>query len=250
MVIAVSGKGGVGKSTVAALIVRRLVEQKKTPVLAVDADPNSTLGDKIGLQSEMDIGQIREETLQEKYDAPAGVPKQRAMQYELEQVVSEGNGFDLVVMGRGEGPGCYCSVNNMLRTFLHELSSRYAHLVMDNEAGMEHISRLTSDKVDLLLVVSDPTPTALKAAQRIGVLSQELGVVRGQIGLLLNRDDGSLSDDQAESISGLKLLGRVAEDPQVKEYELANRPLLQLPDDSVAVTGVAKVLESVGVVVG
>src|SRR5450759_3150392 len=143
MVIAVSGKGGVGKSTIAALIVRYLVEKTRKPVLAVDADPNNTLGEKLGVQAVSTIGGLREDALQNKYEAPAGTPKQRMIECQVQEAITEGNGFDLLVMGRGEGRGCYCSVNNMLRTFLEEVSTGYKHVVVDNEAGMEHLSRRT-----------------------------------------------------------------------------------------------------------
>lgn len=250
MIIAVSGKGGVGKSTLASLIVRCLVEHKETPVLAVDADPNSTLAEKLGLRADLAIGDIREDALHQKYDAPAGVPKQRAVECQLEQIVVEGKGFDLVVMGRGEGPGCYCSLNNMLRTFLTELTSRYSHIVMDNEAGMEHLSRLTSEKIDLMLVVSDPSPTSLQAAQRIGKLCEELGVIRGKIGLLINRDDGSSTEEQAMDATGLKLFGVIPEDPIVKYFEYSGTPLMGMPQDSMAVQSINKVLQELRVIFG
>ena len=242
MVIAVAGKGGVGKSTLAALIVRYLVEQRHTPVLAVDADPNSTLGDKLGLKVDCAVGDIREDALQNKYTAPAGVPKQRAIEYQLEQIVVEGSGFDLVEMGRGEGPGCYCSINNMLRTFLQELSSSYKNIVVDNEAGLEHLSRLTTEKVDLMLVVSDPTPTSLQAARRIAKLTEELGVVRGQIGLLVNRDDGSFTDERALESTGLKLFGCIPEDKLVKDFEMHGSPLFGLTAESEAVKKIGQIL--------
>lgn len=248
MIIAVSGKGGVGKSTLASLIVRYLVEHKATPVLAVDADPNSTLADKLGVKADLAIGDIREDALQQKYEAPAGVPKQRAVECQLEQIVVEGMGFDLVVMGRGEGPGCYCSLNNMLRTFLYELTSRYAHIVMDNEAGMEHLSRLTSEKIDLMFVVSDPTPTSLQAAERIARLCGELGVIRGKIGLLINRDDGSFTRERALAATGLDLFGVIPEDPMVRDFEFSGTPLLDMPQESTAVKVIDEVLRELHVV--
>ena len=248
MIIAVAGKGGVGKSTLSALIVRYLVNRRETPVLAVDADPNSTLAEKLGVKADFTIGDIREDALQDKYVAPAGVPKQRAVEYQVEQTLVEGSGFDLVVMGRGEGPGCYCSLNNMLRTFLHELSSRYRHVVLDNEAGMEHLSRRTNDKVDLMLVVSDPTPTSLQAAGRISKLAAEFGIVRGRMGLIVNRTPaGSFSKDLAMSATGLELIGCVPEDPLVRDMEFSSKPLLGLPAESVAVSAIDEILTTIGI---
>ncbi|MHB1456822.1 MAG: ATP-binding protein [Armatimonadota bacterium] len=248
MIIAVSGKGGVGKSTLASLIVRSMVEYKEKPVLAVDADPNSTLAEKLGLKADLAIGDIREDAIHQKYDAPAGVPKQRAVECQLEQIVVEGNGFDLVVMGRGEGPGCYCSLNNMLRTFLKELTSRYSHIVMDNEAGLEHLSRLTTEKIDLMLVVSDPSPTSLQAAERIGKLCVELSVIRGKIGLLVNRDDGSFTKEQALAATGLNLFGLIPEDPIVKDFEYSQKPLVDIPQESAALQAINKVLQDLRVI--
>ncbi len=248
MVIAVAGKGGVGKSTLAALVVRYLIGRQETPVLAVDADPNSTLAEKLGVKVDVTIGDIREDALHNKYEAPAGVPKQRAVEYQVEQTLVEGNGFDLVVMGRGEGPGCYCSLNNMLRTFLQELSSRYKHVVLDNEAGMEHLSRRTNDKVDLMLVVSDPTPTSLQAARRISGLATQFGIVKGRMGLIVNRTPaGSFSKEQAMSATGLELIGCVPEDPLVRELELSSKPLLGLPPESEAVSAIEEILTGIGV---
>lgn len=248
MVIAVAGKGGVGKSTLAALIVRHLVDRKETPVLAVDADPNSTLAEKLGVKADLTIGDIREDALHEKYDAPAGVPKQRTVEYRVEQTLVEGAGFDLVVMGRGEGPGCYCSLNNMLRTFLHGLSSRYRHVVLDNEAGMEHLSRRTNDKVDLMLVVSDPTPTSLQAAGRISQLAMEFDIVRGRMGLIVNRTPvGSFSKDLAMSATGMELIGCVPDDPLVRDLEFSSKPLLGLPSESEAVLAIEEILTTIGI---
>jgi len=243
MVIAVSGKGGTGKSTLAALVVRYLTRRGERPVLAVDADPNSTLEDKLGLRAERTIGDLREDALLHKHDAPAGTPKQKAIEYEIQHSVAEGAGFDLLVMGRGEGPGCYCSVNNMLRTFLHDLSSGYKHVVIDNEAGVEHLSRRTDDKVDAMLVVGDGTPVGLKSAQRIGELSRSLGLVRGRIWLVLNRTE---TPCEAVGSTGLDLLGCVPEDPLIRDFELQGESLLRLPDDSGAILAMSDMLHSIG----
>ena len=247
MFIAVSGKGGVGKSSVAAMIVRELVSRRMRPVLAVDADPNNNLGDKLGVTVERTIGDLRESAQQQKYTTPAGTPKQRGVEYEVQQALVEGNDFDLVAMGRGEGPGCYCSINNMLRTFLQELSSGYQHVVIDNEAGMEHLSRRTNSKVGLMLVVSDPTPTGLQAAKRIAELAQRLEIIQGCNGLLLNRVNGVEIPNELVVDTGLELLGCVPDDPLVRSYELQRRPLLELPSESVAVKAISELLTRHGV---
>jgi len=238
MVIAVSGKGGVGKSTVAALIVRYLVEKKSKPVLAVDADPNNTLGEKLGVQVDCTIGDLREDAMKNKYDAPAGTPKQRGIEYQVQEAITEGRGFDLLVMGRGEGPGCYCSVNNMLRTFLEDVSASYRHVMVDNEAGMEHLSRRTNSKVDLMLVVCDPTPTGLLTAKRIADLARELGIVQGKMGVVINRAVEPVTPEAALAATGLELFSCVPEDPLVRDYELQGKPLMNLPADSPAVMAI------------
>lgn len=247
MIIALSGKGGMGKSTLSALVVRHLVKHVSRPVLAVDADPNSNLGDKLGLSAERTIGDLREDAFKHKHEVPAGTPKQRSMECEVQQAIVEGAGVDLLTMGRGEGPGCYCFVNNLLRTFLQSLSSGYKHVVIDNEAGMEHLSRRTNDKVDLMLVVSDRTPTGLKAARRIADMAADLGVVRGRMGLVVNRvaeDEVLASETIAET--GLNLLGSVPDDPLIRDYELRSAPLLDLPDESSAASAVSNILKNSG----
>ena len=246
MVIAVSGKGGTGKTTLAALTVRYLIERGETPVLAVDADPNSNLGDKLGLEVNSTVGALREDAVNQKHTAPSGTPKQRGIEYEVQQAVIEGRGFDLLVMGRGEGPGCYCSVNNMVRAFLHDLSSGYKHVVVDNEAGMEHLSRRTDDRVDLMMVVADRTPTGLKCARRIGELAKELEVVNGRMGLVLNRVPNG--DKCAASMPvdvGLDPLGCIPVDPCIEDFELRSEPLLGLPRDCAAVAALNDILEGV-----
>ncbi len=244
MVIAVSGKGGTGKTTLSALVVRYWIKRFHKPVLAVDADPNSNLGSKLGLECDCTIGGLREDALKHKHDE-SGTPKQRNIEYEVQQAIAEGRGFDLLSMGRGEGPGCYCSVNNMLRTFLHDVASGYECIVIDNEAGMEHLSRRTDDKVDLMLIVCDQTPTGMKSARRIAELATELEVVKGRTGLVVNRvSDAASVEHEASAATGLEVLGCVPDDPVIRDFELRSEPLLNLPDDSGAVAALNGILES------
>ena len=246
MVIAVSGKGGTGKSTISALVVRYLLAQRATPVLVVDADPNSTLGEKLGIAARQTIGDLREGMQERKYDAPSDTPKQRTVEFEIQQAIEEGNGFDFLAMGRGEGSGCYCSINNMLRTFLHDLTSSYAHVVIDNEAGMEHLSRRTNDKVSLMLMIGDSTPTGLKSAKTIAELARKHEVVSGEMGLVVNRLGDYPPSPALLADTGLALLGYIPDDPRVHEFEQCGRSLLELPADSAAVVAVSAMLAGLG----
>jgi CO dehydrogenase maturation factor len=164
--IAVSGKGGSGKTTVAAMAVRLLVERSRRSVLAVDADPNSCLGLALGLEPEVTVADLRDATLERKLEG-AETNRERAFEYALQRAVVEGQGFDLLTMGLPEGPKCYCAVNNLLRKYLDAAGKDYRYLVVDNEAGMEHLSRRTTDAVDDLVVVAEPTAYGAVTAERI-----------------------------------------------------------------------------------
>jgi len=190
LIIASSGKGGVGKTTVCALLVRYFVETGRKPVLAVDADPNSNFGDLLGVKPEKRISDLREEA-KDPSNIPRAVPKSRMIEAWLNEIVQEGNGFDLLTMGRSEGPGCYCYVNDLLRHFLSRLCKSYAVVVIDNEAGMEHLSRLTTDNVDCLLVVSEPTVPSVRTSERILELSHKLPIKVGRKALIFNKAKNS-----------------------------------------------------------
>jgi len=243
LIIAVSGKGGTGKTTVAALLVRELA-LRDGPVLAVDADPNSNLGEQLGMEVGETIGDIREEVLEE--ELPPGITKDRYLEMRVQEVLAEGKGMDLLTMGRPEGPGCYCYVNHLLRGFLDRLVGNYRHVVIDNEAGMEHLSRRTTRDVDWLLVVSDLSIASLKAAGRIRELSEKLKLEVKRRGLVLNRTGGGLSPLQEEWISktGLEVVGRIPEDRMIWEYSVNGRPLIELPEDSQAVRAVSEIVGS------
>ena len=184
--IAASGKGGVGKSTLCALLVRYFIEMGKKPVLAVDADPNSSLGALLGMEPERKIGDIRED-INDPANTPSGVPKARVLEAKLNEIIQEGRGFDLLTMGRGEGPSCYCYVNDLLRQFLSRLKKSYSVVVIDNEAGMEHISRLTTDNVDCLIAVSEPTTPSVRAVGRILELADSLPTKIGRKAMVFNK---------------------------------------------------------------
>jgi len=245
MTIAVAGKGGIGKTTVSALLIRALIERDLSPLLAVDADPNSNLGEVVGIEADRSIGRLQAETLKQIHDLPAGVPLGRHLEYELHQAIAEGEGLDLLVMGHGEGPGCYCAVNHILRKYLETLRAAYRVTVLDNEAGMEHLSRRVSSGIDLLLVVSDPSPIALRAAGRIARMAGDLELKIGRRGLVLNGLTNGLSpraEDEAEKTS-LEVVGRVPFDDAVQQMSLDGRPIGDLPPDSPALREVSRVLD-------
>ena len=191
--IALAGKGGTGKTTMAGILVKYLVEKGRTPVLAVDADANANLNEVLGLEVEETLGDAREDM---KKGVSAGMTKNIFIEMKLQQAVIEADGFDLIVMGRPEGAGCYCAANTLLTESLEKLIDNYTSVVMDNEAGMEHISRLTTNNIDALLVVSDPTRRGLQAASRIVDLADKLSLNIGRKMVMVNR----LRDHQAEGL--------------------------------------------------
>lgn len=243
--IAVAGKGGTGKTTISSLIIAQLLSEKDGSILAVDADPNSTLNEALGVKLEYTLGDVREEMLKNKYNLPAGMDKHRYMQYRLQTCLVEEKGFDLLAMGRTEGPDCYCYVNNLLRGIMDEFSSNYEYIVMDNEAGMEHLSRRTTRNVDLLLIISDESVIGVRTAGRIYQMSKGLNLNLGDAYLLINRAHEPLPEPviaEAEKTES-KLLGTVPVDENIVEYELAGKSLLSLPDDSPARAAVRELLK-------
>lgn len=237
--IAIAGKGGVGKTTVSGLIIEALRRGTGGPILAIDADPNATLAEVLGLEPETTLGEIQATTLSKIRELPNGVPLGRHIEYELHRAMVEGDRVDLIVMGRGEGPGCYCAVNSILRRCLETLSSGYPFTVLDNEAGLEHLSRRVSQGVDALVVVSDGNPVALRAAVRINGLVDELSLGLSKRCLVLNNLRGALGS-KAEAVlkqACLPILGRLPHDEAIAELNLEERPLSELPDDH-AVLGI------------
>lgn len=172
--IAVAGKGGTGKSTIAALIILELCERKMGPVLAVDADPDANLGVLLGIDVKRTIGDLREDVLKELASLPAGMSKAQYFEAGLHEIIEEAEGFDLITMGRGEGSGCYCYLNSLIRKFSEDLFPSYRWVVMDNEAGLEHISRRTTSNIDALLIVVNENPISLKTAKNIDIITRDL----------------------------------------------------------------------------
>jgi len=239
--IAISGKGGSGKTTVAAMAVRLLVERSRRSVLAVDADPNSCLGLALGLQPEVTVADLRDATLERKLEG-AGANRERAFEYALQRAVVEGKGFDLLTMGLPEGPKCYCAVNHLLRKYLDAAGQDYRYLVVDNEAGMEHLSRRTTDAVDLLVVVAEPTPVGILTARRIMGLSERLPIAVRRRGVLWNK----VADPTAlASVADLPALGSVPYDREVLEASARNATVFELSAANPALVAVGEVLAAI-----
>lgn len=251
-VIALAGKGGTGKTSIAGLTVRYIIEKKKKAVLAVDADSNACLNEALGVDVHATIGHLREESLQtirSGSERPGGMSMEQLFDYQVQQSVIEAKGFDLMVMGRPEGPGCYCAANNIIRKYTDKLSETYPYVVIDNEAGMEHLSRRTTHKVDLLLIVSDPTVRGIKTARRIADLVQELNLDIDKHALIINRvagEEGPELTAYAESL-GLTVSGLVPQDRNVFENDLAGKGVIDLPADSPAVQAVYGILDKAGI---
>lgn len=237
--IAVAGKGGVGKTTLCGLLIQHLCETGKRPVLAVDADANSNLNEVLGVEVEMTLGEVREEVGRAENSAnnpiPASMSKADYMEVVFNRCLVEDDDFDLLVMGRTQGKGCYCFVNGLLQTQLQKLTPNYPYVVVDNEAGMEHLSRGILPKVDMLLLVSDCSRRGVQAVGRIAALATEIGLNPKTMGLIVNRaPEGKLNEGTMEEIEkqGLTLLGVVPHSTEVYEYDCEGTPTVQLPNDS------------------
>lgn len=243
--IALAGKGGVGKTSLAGLLIRYLIKKGKTPVMAIDADANANLSEVLGVEVENTIGEVREEILGRSGAQPGGMSKETYFELMIHQLVEEKEGFDLLVMGRPEGPGCYCFVNNLIRKYSDELSTKYPIIVTDNEAGLEHLSRRTTQNTDLLLVVSDPSQRGIKTAKRVLDLAEELKLNIKKTALIVNRvigePDGALID--LIKNEGMELAGWIPADEAITEYDIKGEPVFHLPEDSPAVVAFEKILD-------
>ncbi len=247
MRIAVAGKGGTGKTPLAALLVRYLMEEKKgKDILTVDADANANLNEALGLEVEETVSSILEDTKDPKA-VPSGMTKDVFVEYRLSRAMVEEDVFDLLVMGNPEGPGCYCYPNDLLKKYLETLSKNYDYMIIDNEAGLEHLSRRLLPMVDLLLVTSDATARGIRSAGRVKDIVEKVNLEVAKMGLVISRSrDGEAQALQEEiNKSGLELMGEIGHDSQVAEYDLNGRPLLSLPDDSRAVQDTRKLFQSI-----
>jgi CO dehydrogenase maturation factor len=247
--IAVAGKGGTGKTSLTGLLINNLTTNKKGPVLVVDADANANINEVLGIEVETTIGAIREEINQKEKQGnsfPGGMTKAQYLKYRLNTCLSEGEGYDLMVMGRSEGEGCYCYVNGILREQTDRLSDSYEYLVIDNEAGMEHLSRKTTKHIDKLLLVTDCSRRSVQAVARIRDLAKELKLSVGDIHLIVNKvPNGILNDGIKEEIAkhNLDLIGVVPMDEMIYEYDSSGRPLVNLPEDSKSKIAINEIID-------
>jgi CO dehydrogenase maturation factor len=243
--IALAGKGGCGKTTMAGLLVKYLMKTDKTPILAVDADSNANFNEVLGMKVTDTLGDAREEM--KKGKVPNGMTKDIFMSMRLEQAVIEADGFDLIVMGQPEGAGCYCAANTILTNLLERLADNYPYLVMDNEAGMEHISRLTTSKVDVLLIVSDTSRRSLQAALRIDALAKSLNIGVDRAYLVVNqvREDMTEIIQEVVGHNGLTLAGTVPEDSTVYQYDLKGWPTMKIDETNPAVKAAFKIFSKI-----
>jgi CO dehydrogenase maturation factor len=245
--IAVAGKGGTGKTTFCALLIRYLIEMGKAPVLAVDADANANLNEALGLSLENEtVSELIAKT-KDLHGVPEGMSQETYIEYKLNSVLAEGKDVDLLAMGGPDGPGCYCFPNNILRKYLDNLSKGYKYLVMDNEAGLEHISRRTTKDIDVLFVISDSSARSVRSAGRVNDLIKQIKTKVGRIYLIVTR----ATEEDVENLkgeidkTGLTLAGIIPGDPLVTEYDIKSKPLFELPADSLAVRAVYDILDKV-----
>jgi CO dehydrogenase maturation factor len=243
--IALAGKGGTGKTTMAGLLIKYLVKKDKTPILAVDADCNSNLNEVLGLEIRDTLGNAREEM--KKGVVPGGMTKDIFMEMKLEESLVEAPGFDLIVMGQPEGAGCYCAANTLLAGFMDRLAGNYPFIVMDNEAGMEHISRLTTKNVDILLIVTDPSRRGLQAAVRIDDLARCLNIGVGKSYVVINQVKEAPSEMALQMIKegGLELAGTVPEDRTIYDFDLEGRPTIEMPENTVSVQAAFAIFDKI-----
>ena len=238
-VIAVAGKGGVGKTTTCGMIIEALCRKGKGPLLVVDADANSNLNEVLGVEVDTTLGSIREEMAHAELapvsPIPKGMTKQEYAEYKFNEALIEEDDYDMLVMGRTEGKGCYCYVNGVLKTQIDKYYGRYKYMVIDNEAGLEHIARGTLPHVDTLLLVSDCSRRGIQAAARIAEMVNALELKPGVMKLIVNRAPGGrLNDGVKEEIEkhGLDLVGVLPQDDLVYEFDCEGKPSAKVPDDA------------------
>lgn len=243
--IAVAGKGGTGKTSVTSLVIRYLLRNDLRPILAVDADPNANLGEGLGLEVKQTVGRILNNFQGEKINIPQGMTKESYLEYKLNEAIVESKGLDLVTMGRGEGPECYCYPNVIIRKLIDDLADNYKYVVMDNEAGMEHLSRRTTQNIDELLLVSDHSVKGVRAIARIKELVAELKLVVKRESVIINSAPNSIDPLLSQEMEKLGIVPAttIPMDEELQRYDLEQKSLFDLPDTAQAVIAVNNLMD-------
>lgn len=243
--IALAGKGGTGKTTIAGMLIKYLEKKNNGPVLAVDADSNANLNEVLGLKVVDTLGDAREDM--KKGKVPDGMTKDIFISMRMEEAVAEADGYDLVVMGQPEGAGCYCAANSLLTQFLEKLTDNYAYIVMDNEAGMEHISRLTTKNVDVLLIVSDTSRRGIQAGIRINQLAKSLNIGVSKSCIIINKVKNGLPENAMAAITaeGLEIAGTIPDNDMVYEFDLDGRPTVEMPEENEALRAAYAIFDKI-----
>ena len=233
--IAISGKGGVGKTTIAGLLVIRLIARGCKPVLAIDADPNTCLDAALGVHLQKTIGGVREEAREIASKGMAsGISKQDLLELKIAESIVEANGFDLIAMGRPEGPGCYCYANNVLKSVIQEISSSYPYVVLDNEAGLENLSRRIVQKLEVLIMVADPSKSGLDTVKRLHALTKEMDIRYNRLVIIVNRLRNNKPQESASElkrITGAEIIIGLPDDTELAEMAEKGESLWSLHDN-------------------
>ncbi|MBI5788599.1 MAG: AAA family ATPase [Candidatus Schekmanbacteria bacterium] len=248
--IAVAGKGGTGKTTLCALLLAELLQQGKGPILAIDADANANLGQVLGITVKQTVGSIREDVLGSINKVPAGMTKEDFLEYHIQSALIETDGFDLITMGRPEGPGCYCYANNLIRRIVDALSKNYAFMLIDNEAGLEHLSRRTTRNIDYLLLLADASFRGLETVGRIAELAREMKLNIARQGVIVSRLPQGVAQNHAQLVKekwNLELLGIIPQNDDIQNQDIAGSPLIELPADCSARQIVRGIVDKMGI---
>lgn len=248
--IAVSGKGGVGKTTVSGLLVTQLIQRSCTPVLAVDADPNSCLDGVLGVKAEKSVGSIREDAREIASKGMAvGISKQELLEMKIAECLVEAQDFDLVAMGRSEGPGCYCYANNVLKATINELSSHYPYVVLDNEAGLENLSRRIVQKVDLMIMVTDPSSRGFDTIERLHSMTNEMGIEYNKLAIIVNRTRNSDMPEKAKALKELTnadFIFTLCQDEELALFAEDGKSLIELSKENPIASRLNIFLDEIG----
>ena len=249
--IAVAGKGGVGKTTTCGMLIDYLCAKGQGPVLVVDADANANLNEVLGVEAQTSLGEIREEMAQAemKGSIPAGMTKADYAEFKFNSAIIEEDDFDMLIMGRTQGKGCYCYVNGVLKTQVDKYAKNYSYIVMDNEAGLEHVARGTLPHVDTMLLISDCSRRGIQAVARIAEMVKEMDLKPGRMGLIVNRAPGGVLDEGVKAEIekyGLTLLGVLPQDEGVYRCDCDGQPSAKLPGNNPVKVALRDILKSIG----